>query len=291
MSQFCVTNLITERKNSRKFVLNGVNSTQSRTYDIWATSNLDAVVLLQTTAPLSVIVDSIPLEAVPVLNLQEECVDASGAGKYVGTAEYKHVQRDEQTGDELVEENDERVSFSFGPERLYFQFALSQTEYPATGESATTIGKFLHVDETNIVQGLEFEPPSDSFSVTKVFPVGFVTNAWIADRRAQRNTTNNAVFRGQEIGDCLFLGFSGDLRSDNRWEIDFEFASAVTETLTEINDVDLGGSVAIEGFQYTWVRTRNESTGPGGYMIPKATHAYIADLFAKTNFADLGVTI
>lgn len=292
MSKYCPGDTIREFPDSSDTVSAGVNSTDQRKYFIKASTRAAAQTLLETTAPASVTVEGVPLEGVPKFRLSElQGPRGSSRGVYYGTASYKHAQRDDQTADELIEENDERISFNFGSESLFFMEAIGQQLYCPPSGTCRDVGNFLNVLADSTVEGLEVAAASDTFSVTKIFPEATVTNAWLKARLAQRNTINDAVFRGLDIGDVWFNSFSGHQQSDNRWPITFNFAVKTTEVVTEIGGIDLGGSVAVEGWQYAWVMTEPaEDSAANNLLIPKSLQAHIADIFEKSNFADLGVT-
>jgi len=292
MSKFCAPSSIREIPNSSDTISSGVNSTDRRQYFIRAISRAEAQTLLENTAPPSVLVEGIPLEGTPKFQVTE--VDAPRGvrrGIYNGSASYQHVQRDEQTADELIQENDIRTTFSFGGESLFLMEAIGQEVFAPVDGTSRGVDNFLNVLADGTVEGLDVGSPPDTFSKTKIFPEATVTNAWLKARLEQRNTVNDATFFGLDIGDCWFTSFSGNQRSDFRWEVTFNFGVQVGEVVTEIGGIDLGGATLVEGWQYAWVMTEPaEDTGANNLLIPKALQAHVADIFEKTDFGDLGLT-
>lgn len=286
MSKFVLSNRISE-KPKRNPVFDGVNSTDRHEWTIVADTELNAYALLSASAGLTSIVDFVPLES-RTLSLQESKTINSTYKRYIGIADYKHVQRDEQRGEELVLEDDERVQFQFSMPNSFFMFAKEQDRYPMP--EAPDVGLAINVEANGKVSGVDISTGNDPFSVTRVFPAGTVTNAWIAARRALLGHTNNSTFRGFDIGEVLAVSFSGNSLVDGRAEITFNFDTRPNEMVSDIGGVDLGSSVEVQGFDYAWVMNR-PTTDDNDSIVPDPIGAYVARLFDQTNFSSFGVDV
>ena len=284
---FCAGAKITQRADSPVFESSGLNSSMTRTYDINATSDSAALVLLKLTAPAMATVDSIPLSATPVYRIQAVRCVAGGISNYVGTVEYRHAGRDEQTqqANELIEPGREKVTASFSGATVTSTVCLSQTKY---GANSRDVGKAINVQYNGEVEGHELYARTGSFTVSTVIDGATATNAWFKARFEQVWTLNNATFRSWPAGCVALTGMDSRQRADGNWEVDYTFQIQPPETLTEIGGVPLGGSVTKEGWQYAWVMFRPKDDTDK--IVPEAIGAYIANVYPKSNFGSLGIS-
>lgn len=281
------TPLIGETDDSPSFTKDGLNSRYRHTYTIRAANSSAAYALLIATAPATVTLDGIPLDAPPVYDVQTVNYER---GRFTGTVDYRHAARDEQNKDDLVDVGDEKVSFDFGGEMLSGKTAIAQTAYPSA--SARDVGLAVNVETNGDVTGFEYGSPVGTFSVETVLSEATVTNAWLKARFAQLYTLNDSTFRSLEPGDCRFVGMSGEQRSDGTWAVRFSFEVRIGEDgVTEIGGVSLGTTIRVDGFQYPWVMfDRVNDAADDDVIVPEAIGAYVADIQNESNFALIGVS-
>jgi hypothetical protein len=281
-----VTSKITESADSPKSQSSGLNSSKTRTFEIYATSDTAAYNLMRLKAPSFDVVDGITLAATPVYKLDTIRAIDGGVNSYKGTVEYRHAGRDEQASpdNELIDIGREKVTCSFSGTTANVTTALNQNRY---GTNARDVGLALNVQYDGTVDGLEVNVPTGSFTVSTVISKDVVTNEWLKARFEQIWTTNNATFRSWPRGCVALAGMDTRQRADGNWEIDYSFQIQPPETFTDIGGVSLGGSITKEGFAYTWVMFRPKEDA--GKITPEPVGAYLAVVYKKSDFGQLGI--
>lgn len=284
---FCATEKISESANSPKSVSNGLNSSKTRTFEIVAASEAAAYVLLKAYAPSSDQVDGITLGATPVYAIEPVQAVDGGPNIYRGRVEYRHAGSDFQTfaANELLEVGREKVTFSASGQTTLKKYALSQLQY---GVDARIVGNQLNVQYDGTVDGLEVNERAGQFTVSTVIDKDVATNAWWKARFEQVWTINDATFRSWEEGSVALAGIDGRQRADGHWEVDYTFQiKPMEKDLTEVADFPLGVTRDKEGWQYVWAMLRNKEDS--GKIVPEVIGIYFADIYEKSNFANLGI--
>jgi len=263
-----------------------MNSTKTRTFEIYAAGDAAAYALLKAYAPAFDQVDGIFLTGTPSYKLDTIRAVNGGIQVYRATVEYKHAGRDEQTAsaNELTETGREKVTCSFTSTSTTVTTALKQTKY---GAEARDVGKAVNVQYNGEVEGHEINVPVGTFTVSTVIDSGTVTNEWLKDRFKQIWTTNEADFRSWPPGCVALTGMDTRQRADGNWEVDYSFAVQPPEEIDRIGDVFLGNMIQKEGFQYTWVMFRPKETDDK--ILPEGIGAYIADIYKKSDFGLLEI--
>ena len=82
----------------------------------------------------------------------------------------------------------------------------------------------------NGIEGVDITVPVFSFSETHYITADLMTDAYKGVLYFLTGKTNNAPFKGCNAGECLFMGASGSLRGDGRWEVQFKFAGSPNKT-------------------------------------------------------------
>lgn len=279
---FCATNYIIQKTTSPVFDADGINSTMTRTYSISAATESAALSLVKSAAPLTAIVDSIPLDAPRKIS-----VSKVGPGQYEATVSYRHAGRDEQEKQELIEVGDERVSSDFAGQTIHVTTALVQSKYPST---ARDVGLGVNVLDDGTVEGTDINQRTGSFSVDVLIDEATATNAWFKARLEQVWTFNNATFRSWPAGSVALTGMQSRQRSDGNWDISYSFQIFPNETgVSEIGGVALGTTINLKGSQYKWVMFRPKDDG--GKIVPEPIGAYVAQLYEdETDFSQLGIS-
>ncbi len=290
---------IFEKVLSRATKIDGTNTTEKRLYSLKDYTN-DALAraALISLAPTTVSVvapgGTITLGS-PVYDLKPKGRD----GNYEGVVDYKHPSATPQQ-DRPVEENDEKIRFSFHGGSLFFTKAIAQAKYdPDGGGTAKDVGLAINVETDGTVKGAEVAIPSLTFNVPIVLNIGATAsaiNTWTRNRIAQIHTYNDATFRGLNTGECLFLGFTGEARVDGLFDLDFEFAVSIEEDFTAANSLDTGRKtfspgVIKKGFDLLWIQYDSVEDTTDNVIVPEAQGAYIAQVFEDSDFSTIGVTV
>lgn len=156
--------------------------------------------------------------------------------------------------------------------------------YPAAG--AFDPEGLIGVTNDGSVEGCDIRVPVYNWGETHIIPDALLTDEYKGKLYELTGRTNNAVFKGFAIGECLFCGASGSQRGDDDWEITFRWASSPnwTETI-KVDGVDT--EIAKKGWEYLWVRTtrgvNNDEIGP---MVRSV---YVEQVYESGDFGDLGI--
>ena len=250
--------------------------------------NLDAAALTAFTGALSstLTVDGETLvrtkrhiEAVHVWN-----VDASGepAGTMIweGSAIYERFDRTPPaTG---------QSSYSFdttGGSQHIMQAAEHIADYPAGTKHEHKGAINVQRDgESLSVEGVDITVPIIAWSETHHLSNATVSDAYKLAVHALTGKTNNAVFRGYQIGEVLFLGVSGGQRGKEDWEMTFHFAVSLNRTGITIGTIT---DIAKQGWEYMWVTYEDSVNTDVIVKQPVAVH--IERVYDAGGFSALGI--
>ncbi len=277
---------IIEQPKSGRLKAAGKGSTAELVYQLrgQATSN-DALNLVIATAPASVIVDGFVLAAIPEIDVDP----TDGLGGYSARVHYKHSSQDSKNDaqdQQLNEVDDERTRFTFGSESQHITVAKTQRKY---GANSRDVGKVIgaRADKAEEPDGMDRDFPLSRIVVTRLYDPATVTNAWLKDRLDQLLTVNDAPWRSLPAESVRLASIEGDQRSDDLWELTFTFEYRENET-----NIDVGDGVVItdkKGWEYAWTMKVPQNDG-NGKKIPKTEGGYVAVIYDKSDFTQLGVT-
>ena len=122
---------------------------------------------------------------------------------------------------------------------------------------------------------------------THYLSLAAVTDAY---KQALFNLTgkvNSGPFRGLAAGECLFLGASGSQRGESDWEITFKFAGSPNKTNIQIGD--LQPVPAKKGWEYLWVKYREEEDTAASSLVQRPVAAYVEKVYPEGDFSGLGI--
>lgn len=136
------------------------------------------------------------------------------------------------------------------------------------------------------IEGVDLRVPVFTFSETHIIPAATVTEQYKAILYALTATTNNVVFRGKAIGECLFEGAAGSQRGDEDWEILFRFAASLNMSDIQIGDIT---GIKKKGWEYLWVRSEARVDPVAKVMIMTPIGVYVERLYDPGNFEDLEI--
>lgn len=132
------------------------------------------------------------------------------------------------------------------------------------------------------VQGVDILVPQYSFSETHYLSVDTVTSQFKAYLFWTTGKVNDAPFKGFQKGEVLFLGASGDKRSDADWEITFRYIASPNVSNLTIGDIQ---GINKEGWQYLWILFKEENHA--GRRVKRPNHIYIEQIYDYADFSGL----
>ena len=100
---------------------------------------------------------------------------------------------------------------------------------------------------------------------------------------------NNAVFRGFQAGEVLFLGAGGSRRGtdpDDRWEISYKFAASPNQTGMAVGSI---AGIQKRGWDYLWVQYGEDVDATAKVLIKKPIAVYVEQVYPIASFAGLGI--
>lgn len=105
---------------------------------------------------------------------------------------------------------------------------------------------------------------------------------------AATGTVNDAAFKGFAIGECLFLGATGSVKSAGIWEITFRFAASPNKTNIAIGSIIVA---AKKGWEYLWVRYESKVDAASKTLVKQPLAAYVEQVYASSSFLTLGIGV
>jgi len=161
----------------------------------------------------------------------------------------------------------------------------TRNRYAPTGETAPDFKGAIGYDGQNVA-GVDIQVPVYNFSETHYFEDIQITPAYKATLFNLTGSVNNGVFRGFQVGEVLFLGASGTKRGNERWELQYRFASLPNKTDFQVGDIQ----VAIKyGWDYMWVLYDTDVDSTAKSLIKKPAAVYIEQVYPGKSFALLGI--
>ncbi len=137
------------------------------------------------------------------------------------------------------------------------------------------------------VQGVEIGVMRYAWSETHYIPAATVTDTYKGKIRSLTYTTNNALFKGHEAGECLFTGAQGSQRGAGEdWEITFNFIGSPNRTGISIGTVH---NIEKKGHEYLWVVYEDEVKNSPERIIKKPVEVFVEQVYYEGDFEDLGI--
>lgn len=240
-----------------------------RVYKIFGTTDDDAAMtLLLATAPTTKTIGGVLLS-----DVEYEVADADHE-VFECAVNYKKREK-KQAGDPP------KFSFETTGQNVHITTSLATVQ--AVGGSTTDFRQAIGFDEDTI-QGTDIIQPVYNFSENHTFAAAYVTQAYKLALYRATGKTNNAVFKGFQIGEALFLGGSGSTNSDGDWDISYRFAASenatglIIGTLTGINK---------KGWEYLWCRFSDDVVSRK--IVKRPTAAYVEQVYKPHDFSTIGI--
>ncbi len=198
---------------------------------------------------------------------------------------------------------------SFGVSKAKIQLARRViADYPRLNKTPMDRGKLIGIADDR-VEGVEIETRRTTFSERHGFARAQITGAYLEQIELLVASTNNAVFRGRQIGEVKFMGAELSYNdADQRVWVDFSFEVSKNEIvfipgLAAYNPTlrvwvqengpytgdGLGVYVAKPGWAYLWVRYIQEPDANTRSILRKAYSAHLDEVFAPSDFSLLGI--
>jgi len=263
--------LIGERWDSRKSKVGWQGSTQDLIYLIkGGEDDQQARDVVRANAPAN-----IAHAGDPTTIFENYDLDYMGGDYWIATIHYAQ-RTPKQPGDTTY-----NFETSGGTQKIT-QSISTVHQYGKTFNSKGAIG----VQAQGEPEGCEITVPVYNFSETHYVPTNDVDAAYKAKLFKLTGKTNNAIFKGFQIGEVLFLGASGTERSQDDWEISFKFAASPNVTGLTIGSIT---GIAKKGWEYLWVRY--EVSSDSDMVIQEPVTVNIEQVYYSGDFADLAIGV
>lgn len=207
-----------------------------------------------------------------------------------GMWEARVQYQDDSRSDPPPQENESSFSFdTTGGSQHLTQSRSTAGKYPETAED---YGGAIGYDGERL-EGCDITTPCFKFSETHYKAASFVDDDYKRLVKLLTGKVNNAVFKGHEAGEVLFLGVTGSRRGrkpEDLWELTYSFAVSENETnLTVGTGAGAITGISKEGWQYLWVRYEESVDSTAKVKVKKPKAVYIENVYRKANFSGLEI--
>jgi len=137
-------------------------------------------------------------------------------------------------------------------------------------------------------EGTDIHMPVFNLRVEGILPAATVTAAYIRTLFELTATTNDAAFCGYEAGELLLLGVSGSRRSDEDWRLQFAFAGSPDAQNLAVGDIQ---GIAKKGWEYLWAYYEQTEDAQAKVITVKPMAAYVEQLYLEKDYSRLGIVI
>jgi hypothetical protein len=165
--------------------------------------------------------------------------------------------------------------------------SLATARYAPDGYIAPDFKGAIGVNGDN-VDGVEVTTPAFNFTETWHLPTAAVTGAYKKTLYALTGKTNNALWRGFEGGELLFLGASGSVKWDDGWEVTYKFACQPNAINLQVGDITVTTKL---GFEYMWVRYESSEDAAAKSLVVRPKAVYVERVYDSADFGLLGLGV
>lgn len=209
---------------------------------------------------------------------------------YEWTVEYRLDQNQVQPSDPATDTFNTTLTFNLIGGTKHITTAYDTTGYVGPGGTVVGVQKTIGIDlKTGQVRGVDVFAPVLDYSLTTQFANSIVTTAYIDKVFDLTGKTNDAVFKGRQIGEVLFKGARGQKRGNDRWEISFEFAYSKNETGIAVGDIT---GISKKGWEYLDVLYKDSPTlriANRPVQVPAQVNVH--QVYKSGSFADLKIGV
>ena len=190
-------------------------------------------------------------------------------------------------GTSTSEEDEGFFAFDTGGGTMHRNSSIqTRSKYP---EEAPDFNGAIEVDNEGNVNGVDVTMPLFNFSETHTMKGSVVTAAYKKKVAELTGTVNASSFRGFDSGEVLFLGASGEKRSEKKdapWEITFRFSVSPNQESLKVGDITVSKKF---GWDYLWTRYADQVSSTGKNIVKKPTAVYIEQVYPAGDFDGLGI--
>lgn len=184
------------------------------------------------------------------------------------------------------ETGDSQYNFEIGTETAHITHSLETIQREGNPNDVWAPDLDGTIGETDDgVDGCDILTPTYHFSETHYVPQASINGSYKAALFNATGKTNNGSFKGFSAGEVLFLGATGSARGQDDWEITFRFAAQKNRTGLSV----AGMTVDKKGWEYLWVRFREEEDPTAKLMTRKGKAVYVERVYEEADFSTLGI--
>lgn len=267
----------TRRSKSR---LSGSDPWERREYRAWDPANPNV-----TPDAIEAAIGAFAPGVIGALPLQklEQTPDDAHQGVFLCQLEYaKSAKR------EVLETGEEEIGWDLTPQTIKLIQSPHGSHYSkhiVSGTAPDFKGGMGFDSQTKTFQGTDVYIEAFSFWITKYVPKATaISNAYTLGLRNCAFKYNNATFRGQAAGECLFFGARGAPRNKDDHAVTHNFLCSPNATGLAIGDIT---GVNKLGWQYLWVLFENVHDATGKYLTPRPKAAYVEQVYKPADFPTL----
>ena len=168
--------------------------------------------------------------------------------------------------------------------------AESEVGYPSGFGGANYQFMAIGVD-SNGVNGVDVVVPQLQWQESYDVPNAYVTATYVRGLAGITGTTNNASFRGFDIGEVLFIGCSGSQEWDDQkgkgpWSLSYRFVASKNVTNKTVGSIT---GIEKKGHEYLWVRYEQAVSGSASDLLQKPKAVYVNKVYKESDFSSLGI--
>lgn len=271
--------IIRETRRS-KARLSGPDPWERREYRVWDPAN---PTLSPSTVETAIggfapgVIGALPLQKIEIVP------DDAHQGVFTCNLEYaKSAKR------EVVETGQEEIGWDLTPQTVKLiqsPHGSHLAKYAASGTAPDFKGGIGFDSANGGFQGTDVYVELFSFWITKYIPKATaISNAFTLGLRNCAFKYNNAPFRGQAAGECLFFGARGAPRNKDDHSVTFNFLCSANATGLTIGDIT---GVDKLGWNYLWVLFEQTHDTTGKYITPRPKAAYVERVYKPADFPTL----
>ncbi|HEX8322492.1 MAG TPA: hypothetical protein VF595_01145 [Tepidisphaeraceae bacterium] len=215
-------------------------------------------------------------------------VEEFGRDVFLGTAQYI-----DPSGDPSRQHAGAfSISFDIGSTTTNLKQSYStRQKYTASGHTARDFKGAINVDGDGNIGGVDVTTPVLTYTVNATYDAAAITNLFVANLKKIVGRTNNASYRGHEIGELLLTSVTGQPRDANVWDLTFKFGVIENTAIADNFKIDTVGPIQKYGWEHLWAYYEEVTETVSGKTIirRKATNAYVEQVYKMANYADLGI--
>lgn len=220
--------------------------------------------------------------------LEDFSVTQEGTNDYSVIANYKGGEtEDTDPGDPNgFRIGEKSVQFEIMSIGRHMKYSLENISNTAVVSIAQDFEGAMNVVD-GVVEGVDLDPASMaefSFDVEVNGPTSTITNSWLQSLQSLVGKTNDAPFRGRDIGEVLFAGVRGTVQLlEPITSLSFQFYCI------ENFVGDIGPFVNVQklGWQYAWIWSTTETES--GKEVSKPQSIHVERVYEEADFSGIPV--